>query len=198
MRPEGWRWGRLFALLPFDPVMGAPVLRRLFALLPFAIIPFMFIYKEDSFSDVIRRKAAQKAALLFSIAARRRRAPSLTNRRPQAGSFRRRRRHIKAPRKRRFFIPCLFHFLPKGTVAHTPPSAFFTVPFTLFVKRHGSFSQSANFLYRAFSSFSQKARWRAPLQSEPCQTAMPAGTFSFPSLGGEEEKFALRRPFLSK
>lgn len=158
MRPEGWRWGRLFALLPFDPVMGAPVLRRLFALLPFAIIPFMFIYKEDSFSDVIRRKAAQKAALLFSIAARRRRAPSLTNRRPQAGSFRRRRRHIKAPRKRRFFIPCLFHFLPKSTVAFALHAAFFTVPFPLFAKRHGSAHTSIRLFYRAFYTFCQKAR----------------------------------------
>lgn len=131
---------------------------RLFARLPFATIPFMFIYEEDSFSDVIRRKAAQKAALLFFY-----------SRPPQAGTFSYKSpaagRLLSAPQapyqsaaQAPLFLPCLFHFLPKGTVAHTPPSAFFTVPFTLFVKRHGSFSQSANFFYRAFSHFCQKAR----------------------------------------
>ena len=117
--------------------MGRADLRRLFALLPFAIIPFMFIYKEVSFGDVIRRKAAQKAALLFFY-----------SRPPQAGTF-----SYKSPAAGRLlsalqapyqsaaraplFLPCLFLFLSKATVA---------------------FDLHAALLYRAFSPFSQKAR----------------------------------------
>ena len=148
----------LFAVLRFAPEMGRADLRRLFALLPFAIIPFMFIYKEVSFGDVIRRKAAQKAALLFFY-----------SRPPQAGTF-----SYKSPAAGRllsapqapyqsaalaaYLLPCLFHFLSKGTVAFDPHAAFFTVPFPLFAKRHGSVRPSRRFFYRAFSSFCQKAR----------------------------------------
>ena len=118
--------------------MGRADLRRLFALLPFAIIPFMFIYKEVSFGDVIRRKAAQKAALLFFY-----------SRPPQAGTF-----SYKSPAAGRLlsapqapyqsaalaalFLPCLCLFLSKATVAFDLHAAFFTVPFPLFAKRHGS------------------------------------------------------------
>ena len=145
-----------FCLLP--PVMEAPVLRQLFARLPFATIPFMFIYKEGSFSDVIRRKAAQKAALLFFY-----------SRPPQAGTF-----SYKSPAAGRLlsalqapyqsaaraplFLPCLFLFLPKGTVAFDLHAALFTVPFPLFAKKHGSVRPSRRSFYRAFSSFCQKAR----------------------------------------
>ena len=148
----------LFAVLRFAPEMGRAYLRRLFALLPFATIPFIFIYKEDSFSDVIRRKAAQKAALLFFY-----------SRPPQAGTF-----SYKSPAAGRLlsapqapyqsaalaalFLPCLFHFLSKGTVAFALHAAFFTVPFPLFAKRHGSVRPSRRSFYRAFSSFCQKAR----------------------------------------
>ena len=125
--------------------MGRADLRRLFALLPFAIIPFMFIYKEVSFGDVIRRKAAQKAALLFFY-----------SRPPQAGTF-----SYKSPAAGRLlsalqapyqsaaraplFLPCLFLFLPKGTVVSANPPIFYTVPFSLFPKRHGSFRPSRRF-----------------------------------------------------
>lgn len=160
--------------------MGAPVLRRLFALLPFATIPFMFIYKDDSFSDVIRRKAAQKAALLFFY-----------SRPPQAGTFSYKSpaagRLLSAPQapyqsaaRAALLLPCLSHFLSRGTVAFDPHAAFFTVPFPLFAKRHGSaytsirpfipcllhflskgtvaFALHTAFLYRAFYTFCQKAR----------------------------------------
>ena len=143
----------LFAVLRFAPEMGRADLRRLFALLPFATIPFMFIYKEGSFSDVIRRKAAQKAALLFSY-----------SRPPQAGTF-----SYKSPAAGRLlsalqapyqsaaraplFLPCLFLFLSKSTVAFALHAALFTVPFPLFVKRHGSIRPSRRSFYRAFSSF---------------------------------------------
>ncbi len=122
--------------------MGRADLRRLFALLPFAIIPFMFIYKEVSFGDVIRRKAAQKAALLFFY-----------SRPPQAGTF-----SYKSPAAGRLlsapqapyqsaalaplFLPCLFLFLSKATVAFDLHAAFFTAPFPLFAKRHGSIRPS--------------------------------------------------------
>ena len=122
--------------------MGRADLRRLFALLPFAIIPFMFIYKEVSFGDVIRRKAAQKAALLFFY-----------SRPPQAGTF-----SYKSPAAGRLlsalqapyqsaaraplFLPCLFLFLSKATVVFALHAAFFTVPFPLFAKRHGSVHHS--------------------------------------------------------
>ena len=165
----------LFAVLRFAPEMGRADLRRLFALLPFATIPFMFIYKEGSFSDVIRRKAAQKAALLFFY-----------SRPPQAGTFSYKSpaagRLLSAPQapyqsaaraplfytvpfplfakkhgsvrpSRRFFIPCLFLFLSKSTVAFALHAALFTVPFPLFVKRHGSIRPSRRSFYRAFSSF---------------------------------------------
>ena len=145
MRRRAGGGGRLFTLLPFAPVMGAPVLRRLFARLPFATIPFMFIYKEDSFSDVIRRKAAQKAALLFFY-----------SRPPQAGTFSYKSpaagRLLSAPQapyqsaaQAPLFLPCLFPFFPKGTVAFDPHAAFFTVPFPIFVKRHGSVRPSRRF-----------------------------------------------------
>lgn len=111
----------LFAVLRFAPEMGRADLRRLFACLPFAIIPFMFIYKEVSFGDVIRRKAAQKAALLFFY-----------SRPPQAGTFSykppaagRLLSALRAPyqsaARAPLFLPCLFLFLPKGTVACTTP-----------------------------------------------------------------------------
>lgn len=98
----------------------------------------MFIYEEDSFSDVIRRKAAQKAALLFFY-----------SRPPQAGTFSYKLpaagRLLSAPQapyqsaaQAPLFLPCLFLFLPKGTVAFDLHAALFTVPFPLFVKRHGS------------------------------------------------------------
>ena len=180
MRRRAGGGGRLFTLLPFAPVMGAPVLRRLFARLPFATIPFMFIYKEDSFSDVIRRKAAQKAALLFSY-----------SRPPQAGTFSYKspaagrllsalqapyqsaaraplfytvpfplfaKKHGSVRPSRRFFIPCLFLFLSKSTVAFALHAALFTVPFPLFAQRHGSIRSSCRSFYRAFSTFCQKAR----------------------------------------
>ena len=153
LAPEGWRRGRLFALLPFAPEMGAPVLRRLFTRLPFATIPFMFIYKEDSFSDVIRRKAAQKAALLFFYS-----CP------PQAGTFSYKSpaagRLLSAPQapyqsaaRAALLLPCLSLFFPKGTVAFDLHAALFTVPFPLFPKKHGSIRPSRRFFYRAFSSF---------------------------------------------
>ena len=98
----------------------------------------MFIYKEDSFSDVIRRKAAQKAALLFFY-----------SRPPQAGTFSYKSpaagRLLSAPQapyqsaaRAALLLPCLSHFLSRGTVAFDPHAAFFTVPFPLFAKRHGS------------------------------------------------------------
>ena len=121
--------------------MGRADLRRLFARLPFATIPFMFIYKEDSFSDVIRRKAAQKAALLFFYSP------------PQTGTFSYKSpaagRLLSAPQapyqsaaRAPLFLPCLFLFLPKGTVAFDLHPAFFTVPFPIFAKRHGSVHHS--------------------------------------------------------
>lgn len=128
---------RLFALLPFAPVMGAPVLRQLFARLPFATIPFMFIYKEGSFSDVIRRKAAQKAALLFFY-----------SRPPQAGTF-----SYKSPAAGRLLSALQ---APYQSAARAP--LFYTVPFPLFAKKHGSVRPSRRSFYRAFSSFCQKAR----------------------------------------
>ena len=169
----------LFAVLRFAPEMGRADLRRLFALLPFATIPFIFIYKEDSFSDVIRRKAAQKAALLFFY-----------SRPPQAGTFSYKSpaagRLLSAPQapyqsaaRAPLFLPCLFLFFPKGTVVSANPpiflpclslffpkgtvafdlhAALFTVPFPLFPKRHGSVRPSRRFFYRAFSTFCQKAR----------------------------------------
>ena len=139
-RELSWGWElradlrRLFALLPFAHVMGAPVLRPLFALLPFATIPFMFIHKEDSFSDVIRRKAAQKAALLFFY-----------SRPPQAGTF-----SYKSPAAGRLLSA------PYQSAARAP--LFYIVPFPLFAKRHGSVRPSRSSFYRAFSPFSQKAR----------------------------------------
>ena len=146
----------LFAVLRFAPEMGRADLRRLFALLPFATIPFIFIYKEDSFSDVIRRKAAQKAALLFFY-----------SRPPQAGTFSYKSpaagRLLSAPQapyqsaaRAPLFLPCLFPFLSKGTVAFDLHAAFFTVPFPLFPKRHGSFSQSANFFTVPFPLFAKR------------------------------------------
>ena len=127
----------------------------------------MFIYEEDSFSDVIRRKTAQKAALLFFY-----------SRPPQAGTFSYKspaagrllsapqapyqsaaqaplfytvpfplfaKRHGSVRPSLRFFIPCLFHFLSKGTVVFALHDAFFTVPFPLFPKRHGSVRPSLRF-----------------------------------------------------
>lgn len=102
----------------------------------------MFIYKEDSFSDVIRRKAAQKAALLFFY-----------SRPPQAGTFSYKSpaagRLLSAPQapyqsaaRAALLLPCLSHFLSRGTVAFDPHAAFFTVPFSLFPKRHGSVHHS--------------------------------------------------------
>lgn len=102
----------------------------------------MFIYKEDSFSDVIRRKAAQKAALLFFY-----------SRPPQAGTFSYKSpaagRLLSAPQapyqsaaRAALLLPCLSHFLSRGTVAFDPHAAFFTVPFPLFSKRHGSVHHS--------------------------------------------------------
>jgi len=118
----------------------------------------MFTYKEDSFSDVIRRKAAQKAAL-----------PFFYSRPPQAGTFSYKSpaagRLLSAPQapyqyaaRAALFLPCLFPFLSKGTVAFALHAAFFTVPFPLFAKRHGSVRPSRRSFYRAFSHFCQKAR----------------------------------------
>lgn len=110
---------------------------RLFALLPFATIPFMFIYEEDSFSDVIRRKAAQKAALLFFY-----------SRPPQAGTF-----SYKSPAAGRLLSAPQ---APYQSAAQAP--LFYTVPFPLFAKRHGSAHTSIRLFYRAFYTFCQKAR----------------------------------------
>ena len=148
----------LFAVLRFAPEMGRADLRRLFALLPFATIPFMFIYKEDSFSDVIRRKAAQKAALLFFYS-RPPQADTFSYKSPAAGRLL---SALQAPYQSAaqapLFLPCLFPFLSKGTVAFALHAALFTVPFSLFPKRHGSIRPSRRFFYRAFSTFCQKAR----------------------------------------
>ncbi|WP_288554806.1 hypothetical protein, partial [uncultured Levyella sp.] len=51
-------------------------------------------------------------------------------------------RHGSIRPSRRFFIPCLFPFLPKGTVVFANSPIFYTVPFPLFPKRHGSVHHS--------------------------------------------------------